>query len=1168
MAADLPGSGEFLEGKMIILRFLRTVLLLSISCFLASALSSQTTTGRLFGSVHDSSGASINGATITVTDADHGVTRTAITDESGDYLVPNLPPGNYKIRSESKGFKAIERTNILLEVNKDLRIDFTLPPGSIIDTVTVTEAAPLLDVVNNTLGGTLSNESINELPLNGRDFQNLVTLRPGVQRYPGGGFLSISSNGNRPEDNNFVVDGIDGNDPYYATTIINAEGVQGTPASHLPIDAIQEFNAEENPPAEYGLKPGAIVNVGLKSGTNNYHGTVYYFTRNNAFDARNDFNTRFVGGVSSPQKPLHFHDFGATIGGALVKDKLFYFVAYEGLRTVVGNSGVLQTPATVGLGGDSTNSIPDAESALNTAGVQVNPLSASLLTLFPANPATLDPSNPQNLQLGFPNKNREDNGLVKMDWHPSASDTITGRYFIGDSIQTEQDIQVLQPFWESQAVTRPQVFGVNWTRFLTSHVANEVKFGYNRFNQTILTVDAGKNPTAYGINTGVTTPVNFGMPEIAISGFTSLGGNHGWPLLTTPNQTYIIGDNVSYSHAKHALKFGAEFRDGMADNVRDRYGKSRIRFEGGAAFNGSTPLEDFLAGAPTVGRLFVGDSHRQISMKSFGAYVQDDWRVTSHFTVNAGLRYDLNTVIKDSHDLLGNFDPNLGLLQVGQQISSPYNGDHNNFGPRLGLVWDPFGNGKTVIRAGASVIYEIPHISIFIGQNGVDNASTSGIGVIPTGAAGVTPGGGKIVAASNDFSTLNWTVAGPVFTSTSPNCNPNVVINGEAGTPCSILAVNRNLRTPYVTTWSLNIQRQLFSQGSLSVGYVGNKGTKLYSVFDINQVDQNSSAEIACGHCEQDGRPFNAKFPFLGVINFLSNGYESKYAGLQVSYTQRPWHGLTLVVGYTWSHAIDQASLNRGLNPQNSLDPAAEYGSSDLDIRHRFTMAVTYDIPGIRTWGHLLDNWQVNSIITLQTGLPWGVIDGYANGNDISLTGEFADRWNFFGNPSDFKATPIGPIPYFLSGTPDASDPLGPADPAFAINNSACAAHASMAALESFGCYVKGSSVLVPPNSGQFGTMGRNLFRGPGYRNWDFSIIKTWNIREGLAFQLRGEFFNVLNHPNFTNPFGVGGQLGNVDPSVPGSFGFSTSTPDVSAANPVIGSGGSRAIQIGLKLKF
>lgn len=1167
---------------MIIRRFAKSFFLLFLSCVLAGSLSSQTTTGRFVGTVHDPSGASINGARVTVTDVDRGTTRTVATDESGEYVLGNLPPGNYKLRAESQGFKAIERTGIVLEVNKDLHIDFTLPPGSVVDTVTVTESIPLLDVVNNTLGGTMSNEAINELPLNGRDFQNLVTLRPGVQRYPGGGFLSISSNGNRPEDNNFVVDGIDGNDPYYATTIINAEGVQGTPASHLPIDAIQEFNAEENPPAEYGLKPGAIVNVGLKSGTNNYHGTVYYFTRNNAFDARNDFNTRFQGSTPSPQKPLHFHDFGATIGAALIKDKLFYFVAYEGLRTVVGNSGVLQTPATVGLGGDSSNSIPDAEAALKAAGVPVNSLSASLLSLFPNNPATLDPSNPQNLQLGFPNRNREDNGLVKMDWHPSNNDTITGRYFIADSLQTEQDIQVLQPFWESQAVTRPQVFGVNWTRVFSSHWANEVKFGYNRFWQTILTVDANKNPTSYGINTGVTTPVNFGFPEIAISGFTSLGGNHGWPLLTTPNQTYVIGDNLSYTHGKHAFKFGAEWRDGMADNVRDRYGKGRFRFEGGAANSlpsctnstcfgldpmgnaiPSTPLEDFLAGAPTVGRLFVGDSHRQISMKSFGAYAQDDWRVTPHLTVNAGLRYDLNTVIKDSHDLLGNFDPNLGLLQVGQQISSPYNGDHNNFGPRLGIVWDPFGDGKTVVRAGASIIYEIPHISIFIGQNGVDNASTSGIGVIPTGAEGVTPGGGKIVAASNDFTNLNWTQAGPIFTATTPNCDPNT-----GGTPCSILAVNRNLRTPYVTTWSLNIQRQLFSEGSLSIGYVGNKGTKLYSVFDINQVDPNSPAEIACGHCEQAGRPFNAKFPFLGVINYLTNGYESKYDGLQVSYTQRPWHGLSMVLGYTWSHAIDQASLNRGLNPQNSLNPAAEYGSSDLDIRQRFTLSLTYDLPGIKTWGHLLEGWQVNSIVTLQTGLPWGVIDGYINGNDISLTGEFADRWNFFGSPSDFKASSTGPIPYFSSGTPDPMDPLGPTDPAFAINNPACVAHASMAALQAYGCYVKGASVLAPPNAGTFGTMGRNLFRGPDYHNWDFSIIKSWTIREGLALQLRGEFFNILNHPNFTNPFGVGGQLGNVDPSVPGSFGFAGETPDVAAANPVIGSGGPRAIQIGLKFKF
>lgn len=304
--------------------------------------------------------------------------------------------------------------------------------------------------------------------------------------------------------------------------------------------------------------------------------------------------------------------------------------------------------------------------------------------------------------------------------------------------------------------------------------------------------------TVYGINTGVTTPINFGMPEIAISGFTSLGGNHGWPLLTTPNQTFVFGDNVSYTRGKHALKMGAEFRNGATDNVRDRYGKGRFCFVGGDTFTDSTPLEDFLAGTPHVGRLFVGDSQRHVSMNTFGAYIQDDWRISPRITINAGLRYDLNSVIHERDDLLGNFDPQLGLLQVGKQISSPYHGDHNNFGPRLGIVWDPFVDGKTAIRAGASLIYEIPHISIFIGQNGVDNASTSGIGVIPTGAEGVTPGGGKIVASSNDYNTLNWSTAGPVFISTAAACSSD--------NPCDILGVAKNLRTPYVTTWSLNIQ--------------------------------------------------------------------------------------------------------------------------------------------------------------------------------------------------------------------------------------------------------------------------------------------------------------------------------------------------------------------------
>ena len=1161
-------------------------ILFSLFCIIifSSIAKAQSTMGRILGSVHDQSGGAVSGATLTVIDVDRGLPRTATTDDTGDFTVANLPPGNYKVRAESKGFKAIERTNVLLEVNKDIRLDLELQPGSVVDTVTVTEEVPLLDVTNNTLGGTLSNKEINDLPLNGRDFQNLVTLRPGVQRYPGGGFLSISSNGNRPEDNNFIVDGIDGNDPYYATTVINAEGVQGTPASHLPIDAIQEFNAEENPPAEYGMKPGAIVNVGLKSGTNNYHGTVYYFGRNSALDARNFFNT-----ASHPKTPLSLNQFGVTVGAPIIKDKLFYFVAYEGVRAQVGNSGILPTPVTSALGGDVTNSIPDAMAALEALNIPISTQSAGLLHLFPTNQGTQFAGNPQNIVLGFPNTNREDNGLIKIDWHPNSKDSVTGRYFIADSLQTEQDIQVLQPFWESQAKTRPQVFGFNWTRVLTPSLVNVVRFGYNRFYQTILTVDASVNPTAYGLNTGVTSSVNFGMPEVAISGFTSLGGNHGWPLLTTPNQTYVFGDDVSWTKGKHALKIGAEFRDGIASNVRDRYGKGRFKFTGGGAnslcpdglndcFGGidpstgepfkSTPLEDFLAGAPSVGRLFVGNSHRQVSLNSFGAYIQDDWRISSHLTINAGLRYDLFGVVHEANDLLGNFDPNTGLVQVGQQVSSPYNGDHNNFGPRLGIVWDPTGRGKTVIRLGGSLIYEVPHISAFIGQNGVDNASTSGIGVIPTGATGVTPGGGKIVASSNDYNPpdINWNASSvggaSIFTNPVADCSAS---------PCSILAVNRNLRTPYVSSWSLNIQQQIFNSGSLNVGYVGNHGTKLYSVVDINQV--NPALDDGS---EQLGRPYNAKYPFLAVINYLSNGYHSNYNGLQVSYTLHPWHGLSMLAGYTWSHALDQVSLNRGLNPQNSLNPAAEYASSDLDIRQRFTLTFTYQIPGIKSPAQMLQGWQINSIITVQTPLPWGAIDGYysTGGSDISHTGEFADRWDFTGNPKDFTYSINGGLPYIdpsnfavdSSGNVTGVVPGAPAGAAKCF--SAAGGQAAANSLASLGCYAVGNSVMTPPAAGTFGTMGRNLFRGPNYHNWDFSVVKSWTMKERYTLQFRGEFFNVLNHPSFTNPYGVGGQLGNVDPSVPGIFGFANETPDVAAANPVMGSGGPRALQLSLKFIF
>jgi Carboxypeptidase regulatory-like domain/TonB dependent receptor-like, beta-barrel len=1092
------------------------------SCALLAVLSlcvttslSQTYQGRILGTVTDEKGGVVVAAKVTITNVDTGLSRELETNDAGDYTAPNLPPGLYKVVVEASGFKTIERTSIRLEVAKDARIDVVLVAGAPTEAITVTGEAPAIETTNNTLGGTFSNRSINDLPLNGRDFQNLVVLRPGVQRSTGGGFLSISSNGNRPEDNNFIVDGTDNNDPYYGTTVINAEGVQGTPGTILPIDAIQEFNAQENPPAEYGWKPGAIVNLGLKSGTNELHGTAYYFGRNNALDARNFFNTD-----ADPQNALRQHQFGGSIGGPIRKNKTFYFGSYEGIRGFVSNSNLVSTPATVTLGGDTENSIPDAIADLKNHGLAVNSLSANLIGtgsftgngtfpgLFPANDGN-NPAGPTQLTSGFPNLNRMDNLIVKVDHQINGKNSLTGRYFFGDSLQTEQDTVVLRPEWRSTSQLRAQVLGVNWNWAPSVKWVNEAKFGYNRFWQAIQTADHAANPVdTYGINAGVTDPVNFGMPTIVIGGFTELGGNSGWPLLTTPNQTFQFVDNVSYSRGQHTFRFGAEFRHGKTDNLRNRRGKGRIRFEnGGNAFDGSTALEDFLAGFPDRGDIFVGSSRRLVSMNSFGAFIQDEWRASPRLTVSFGVRYDLNGVIKEKNNLLGNFDPEVGLQQVGVNIDKPYERDSNNFAPRLGIVWDPWGKGKTVLRAGGGITYEIPILALFLGQNGVNNATTPGLNVIPTGATGSNIAGSIAAAATTQRTGLNWTAAGPIF-NVGINCDPN-----QGGTPCDILGVDHNLRTPYVFNWNVNIQQALWSEASIQVGYVGSKGTKLYGIRDINQV--NPALDDGG---EQVGRPFNSRFPFLGYINFIENSYRSDYQGLQVTMTQRLFHGLNYVMGYTWSHSIDYASLQRAAQPQDSFNQRAERGNSDLDIRQRFTLALTYDLPSKKSWGQLLEGWQLNSIVTLQGGTPFGAVDFE---NDTSLTGEFSDRWNVIAPPSsipNFSTT--GPVPV--------------------------------------------EQVLSQPEFGNFGDGGRNTFRAPGYHDWDFSAVKTWRLTERVNMQFRAEFFNVLNHPNFANP----GILFNNDLGFLDSFGLVTATPDVAGANPVIGTGGPRNIQLGLKLKF
>src|ERR1035441_4656414 len=476
------------------------LLILTLGLSVNFSLMAQTSEGRILGSVVDPSGAVVAHAKVTITNTATGAARSITTTAAGEYTAPNLEPGPYVVVVEAPGFQKAQHTAVTLEVAKDVRIDFKLVTGAITETMTVSGEAPMVDTTSDVLGGTFSNEAINELPLLGRDFQNLVVLQPGIQRSPGGGFLSINANGNRPEDNNFIVDGLDDNDAYYGTTVINAEGVQGTPATHLPIDAIQEFNVQSSPEAQYGFKPGAIINVGIKTGTNSFHGSIYYFNRNAALDARNWFNP-----APNPVAALNLHQFGASAGGPIVKNRLFIFGNYEGVRDKVGNPLAVNTPITVSTG-DPTQSILDAFAECGPSGAQpygpCTTASHSLAKLFPSNLGT----NGTTLNMDLNNRNREDNGILKLDYHLSQKSTIIGTYFIGDSVQTQEDTTVTNPLFLSQAVTRARALGGGWIWTPTARLTNQVHVGYNRFWQKDVVADSNTNPIAFGLNTGVTNP--------------------------------------------------------------------------------------------------------------------------------------------------------------------------------------------------------------------------------------------------------------------------------------------------------------------------------------------------------------------------------------------------------------------------------------------------------------------------------------------------------------------------------------------------------------------------------------------------------------------------------------------------------------------------------------
>jgi hypothetical protein len=727
--------------------------------------------------------------------------------------------------------------------------------------------------------------------------------------------------------------------------------------------------------------------------------------------------------------------------------------------------------------------------------------------------------------------------------------------------------------------------------------------------------------------TGGLPNINFN----GVSGFSdSVGTAANRPQYFSPNPYYTISDSISWLRGNHALKFGGEFMHIEAESEVYVNGRGAFNFNGGQltqpAFlcpppnptnaSCSTTLEDFFGGSPSAGTLLSGNPALKTTWKHYAAYVQDDWRFSPKVTINLGLRYEYHSPIKEANGLLASFDPAKGLVQQGKggldTIWKPY---HKDFSPRVGFAWDVTGRGTTVVRGGASVIYSSFVLLTFLGEFGLQNNGSTSPAAIPTAATFVTcpaasitvgtcsvppttkTGSGTIGLQAVSFTPvqLNWDPAitgksGPAFPAASATCGDGI---GADPSPCSIMGVDPNLRDPYITNWNLGIQHAFTNNLSLEVSYVGNHGSRLIGYTDINQpplgaawcknspltaaqlADQCNKGPIPVStnvnyQAALEAAPYFAKFPYLQYINWVSNNVHSNFHSLQATLTKRASHGVSFIAGYTFAHGLDNGSLNRfGLLPQDSSKSGAEYGSSDFDIRHRFTLTTTYDIPGVKGYGQLLEGWQINSIVNYQTPQPWYAFDG---ANNFSGTGENADRWNISGSPDGFRSG-VSSIPFCTSATNCTTSTLyGQSKP---LSNSGAlwakclAAAPDASTLGQAGCFVSNTGVLVPPALGKFGNMGRNIFRDSGFKNWDLSVFKNFTFKERYGAQFRVEIFNILNHPNIANPYGASNFFGGGDSlSTGGNFGAGTATPDVAAGNNLIGSGSARVMQLGLKLKF
>jgi Carboxypeptidase regulatory-like domain/TonB dependent receptor len=1031
----------------------------------------QTFRGAINGTVTDPSGAAVAGATVVATDTGTNIAHNSVATSSGEFSFQDLPLGTYSVTVTASGFQKTTVSNVVVSAGNVFTVPVQLTVGQQATAVEVSAVAVSIDTTTSIESDTIPTVALQNIPLNGRDFTQLIAVKPGYGGYSVGGFGSL--NGTRPNQMNWQIDGTDNNDMWHNIPAVNQGGVSGIAGVVMPVDAIDEFSAQTQSNAETGRNSGGTVNLTIKTGTNEVHGSAYYYNRNEFYAASSPF---FVPTPDFPKAPeLRNQNWGGTVGGPIVKNKVFFFMGFEKQNYIFGLTGVSTEPSNAWVG--------QAMSLLNSSGVPESPLSARLLsTLYPSSILNL-PATIGNYFATVPGTGYSYNGVAKVDINFTDNERLSVHWFGGQGSQTQPPGASLAlatassnlGYYFEVAPIHVQNYSAVLSSVLTNKLTNQLLFGVSYFDQIFHDSNNSFNMANLGLNLSPGALVGgapvMGASNIEISGFDQVG-------ITPPEGrqdiTGHITDTLSYIQGRHELKFGGEYRNGRVDEFYYRSSTGEFTFDGTqgpwAGTCGTAPtascantlaLADFLAGDVSSSAIAVGNAERKVLVNAFDFFAQDNWQVSSKLNINYGLRWDyFGPLHSDGVNNLGVFEPNQGLVIQGDGLGSIYKPDYHNFAPRFGFAYSA-GQGF-VIRGGYGIYFDQINMNPFldfrppagnadglednpIGPDAVDNYSRSGYNWTTAQAGGASIFPGVTTCLGN--------------AATDSHCLPGQTYN--------VFGVNHNLRPSYNQNFNLNIQKSLGQAAVLEVGYVGSQGRRLSIMQSINQ----------------DGA-FSAQYPSYGNIIQLNSIGNSNYNSLQTTLRVRAYHGFTSQFSFTWAHALDDVTEYRGELPLDSFNLRQEYGSSDFDTRLNFTAFMTYDIPGARRWKLITNGWQASALISLHSGQPFdfpGTNPSGAQRPGVDVTG-----------------SPYADVTHtFIAGVGEEW-----------VNPAAFVA------------------VSGP------GNLGRNALYGPGFADVDLSVFKNFAIKERLHVQLRAEMFNVLNRINLASGPGSVGSNGVVGDTI------------------------------------